>query len=158
MPGPYIAEAREAGQEFVTLTYTPSSSYQASPSIDSDLAGGRVVELRDRHIDDSIINEGQGQVAEYVREMLDDRELTRNEAESIPVPLDTRIVHAALEELNSDRDEFAANDIETIESDIDDIVFRLYEIEDEGKRAMMRRFNRQHEVIQPIDPGLNIDN
>jgi hypothetical protein len=157
-PGPYIAEAREAGQEFVTLTYTPSSSYQASPSINSDLTGGRVVELRDGHIDDSIINEGQGQIAEYVKETLDDRELTQNEAESIPVPLNTRIVDAALEELENDRDELATNDIETIEADINDIVFGLYGIKDEGERAMIRRSNRQHEIVQPIKPDLYTDN
>jgi len=154
-PDPYIAEAREEGGEFITLTHTPSSSYQASPSINSDLADGRVIQLKDGHIDDSIIDERQGQVAEYVREALDGRELERNEMESIPVPLDTRIADAALEELESDRDELAANDIGTIESDINDIVFGLYGIEDKGERAMIRRFNRQHEVIQPIGQSLD---
>ena len=97
------------------------------------------------------------QVAEYVREAFDDTELERNEMDSILVPLDTRIADAALNELESDRDELAANDIETIESDINDIVFGLYGVEDEGERAMIHRFNRQHEVIQPINQSLDTE-
>lgn len=154
-PDPYIAEAREAGGEFVAVEYTPSSSYEASPSVQSDLSDSYTLELQDGQIDDAIIDSEV--IAEYVREALDGRAMEQNEAVSIPVPLDRSVAETALEELETDREDLETTDIEDIEGEIDDVVFDLYGIESERHREMMRRFNRQHETVQAIDPEIDLD-
>jgi len=152
-PDSYTAEARETGAEFVDLTYTPSSSFEADPSIQPDLSGDLTIELVDGEITDSIVR--QGPVAEYVRAALNGREFEENNQVSIPVPLDTEVAGEALEEVRSDRGELISTDIDDIENEIDQIVFELYEIESERHREMIRRLNNQYETVQQIDSGEN---
>ncbi|UHQ96064.1 hypothetical protein [Natrinema halophilum] len=149
-PDPYIAEARESGSEFVNISYTPSSSYQADPSIQPDLSGDPIIELSDGQIDDSII--ANDTVAEYVREALEGRELEANTQVSILVPLDIDVTEDALDEFEADCEELESMDINEIEAEIDNIVFDLYGIDSERHREMMRRYNNQYKSVQRIDP------
>lgn len=153
-PDPYTAEAREGGEEFVNLPYTPSSSYEANPSIQPDLSGNPVVELADGTIDDSIVRDEL--IAKYVRTALNGRELEANNQVSIPVPLDSKIAEEALNEFRADREELALTDIDEIEDEIDQIVFELYGVESERHQEMMRRFNNQYKKVQSIDPGEDV--
>lgn len=152
-PDPYIAEAREEGTEFVEVTYTPSSSYEATPSIQQDLSDDQIIELADGQIDDSIVADDP--IAEYMREALDGQEFEANRQVSVPVPLDSEVAENALDELEDDREESAATNIADIESEIDEMVFELYGIESEHQREMMRRYNNQYRNIQPINPRMS---
>lgn len=150
-PDPYIADARESGKEFVPLTYTPSSSYVASPSLDSDLSGGYTITLQDGGINSSDINSRIK--ADYVMEAIDGRSLSSNQSVTIPVPFDGDVAESALDELEADRDTLELGSIREIESNINEIVFDLYGIESERHQEMIRRFNRQHDESENIDPS-----
>jgi len=149
-PDPYIAEAREGGREFVDISYTPSSSYEASPSIQPDLSDDSIIELSDGQIGDSIV--ANDTVAEYVCQALDGREMEANTQVSVPVPLDTDVAEAALDGFKTDREELASANIDDIEEKIDKIVFNLYGIDSDRHREMMRRYNNQYNTVQLVDP------
>jgi len=149
-PDPYIAEAREGGSEFIDISYTPTSSYEADPSVQSDLSGDPIIELSDGQIDDPIL--AKENVTEYLCEALNGRSHEANEQISVPVPLDTDVVNDAINELKTDREKLESTNIEDIEAEIDDIVFNLYGFESERQREMMRRYNNQYHTVQHIDP------
>jgi hypothetical protein len=150
-PDPYIAEAREGSREFVDISYTPSSTYEAAPSVQPDLSGDSIIELSDGRIDDSIV--ASDTVAEYVRQALNGRELEANTQVSVPVPLDTNVAEDALDELEADCEELESTNIDDIEAEIDRIVFNLYGVNCERHREIMRRYNNQYRTVQRIDPG-----
>jgi hypothetical protein len=149
-PGPYIAEAREAGREFVDIEYTPSSTYEADPSVQSDLTTGYSIELQDGRIEEGVVDTETK--AEYVRESLDGSRLTTNESLSIPVPLNETVAETALDGLATDRATQHERDISEIESRIDGIVFDLFGIDSERHQEMIRRYNTQYERVRAIEP------
>ena len=149
-PDPYIAEARESGKEFVSIEYTPSSSYEANPSVQSSLDAGYSIELADGRVEESIIDTETK--AEYVREALAGTRLTANESVSIPVSLDNDVAESALGELAADRETQESADITDIEAQIDERVFDLFSIDSEHHKEMIRRYNTQYEKIRTIDP------
>jgi hypothetical protein len=149
-PDPYIAEARETGEEFVSIEHTPSSSYKADPSIQSSLDAGYSIELGDGRVDESIVDTEAK--AEYVREALTGTRLEANEPISIPVPFDNTVAKTALEEFDEDRREQEDTEISDIESQIDELVFDLFGIGSEHHQEMIRRYNTQYEEVQAIDP------
>ncbi|AUX08930.1 adenine-specific DNA methylase [Halalkaliarchaeum desulfuricum] len=149
-PDPYIADARESGEEFAPVSYAPSSSYIANPSLDSDLSGGFTVTLEDGGINHSAIDTRTK--ADYVVEALSGRSLSANESVTIPLPLDDNVASDALRELEEDQETLASDSISDIEEEIDDIVFGLYGIDSDRHREMIHRYNKQYEKVQKIDP------
>lgn len=149
-PDPYIADARESGEEFVPITYTPTSSYIANPSLDSDLSGGFNITLQDGRINHDAINSRTK--ADYVMEAISGSSLSANESVTIPVPFDDEVASSALDNLKEDRDTLDSESISEIESSINEIVFDLYGIESERHQEIIRRFNRQHNRCEKIDP------
>lgn len=149
-PEPYIVDAQEAGREFAQLSYLPTDSYNAEPSLQTDLDEGFVVELTDGRLADSAVDTQTK--AEYVVESLDGRGLEANESVTIFVPLDDDVAESALDELKEDREALATTAIADIEADIDSIVFNLFGINSEREREIIRRYNRQYEAIQTIYP------
>lgn len=149
-PDPYIAEARENGSEFINLSYTPSSSYTANPSIQRDISGNPIVEFSDGQIDDAIISNDH--IAEYVKEAFNDKDVEKNMEVSLPIPLDTKVADCALDELKTDREELKSTSIENIEDQINQVIFNLYNIDSERHREIIRRYNNQHENTQSIHP------
>lgn len=149
-PDPYIAEAREEGEEFVDISYTPSNTYTAEPDIQTDLHEGFGIILDDGGINEGIIDTRSK--AEYVREMLVGRKLEGNQTVTIPVPMDDRVAVDALKELEEDREVLEENNIGELERKIDEIVFDLYGIESDKNREMIRRYNTQYRKVRPIDP------
>lgn len=148
-PDPYIAEAREEGAEFVELTYTPSTSYQADPSVQQNLSDNKIIDLSDGQMDNSILN--RDHIAKYVCEALDGQEFEANSQISVQVPLNNEIAKNALRELKEDRKTFKSTKISDIESKIDEVIFDLYGINSAHQKEMMRRYNNQYKNIQPID-------
>lgn len=150
-PDPYIAEAREAGEEFVDVTYTPSQSYTADPDIQTDLGEGFGIILADGGISEGVIDTETK--ARYVQIALRGRRLESNQTISIPVPLDDRVAESALSEMEEDQTELAESSIPELEKEIDEIVFDLYGIESDRQREIIYRYNNQYKETQYINPG-----
>jgi methylase of polypeptide subunit release factors len=147
-PDPYILEARDEGEEFVDVSLTPESDFEASPHKQNNLGGDIGLELDDgqlitEHIDSDV-------KAEYVQRALEGRELRRNRRVNIPVPLADDVAQSALDELDDDIEEMNDANIDGLEQQIDDIVFELYGITDEDVREHIYRYNRQHESVRPL--------
>jgi type I restriction-modification system DNA methylase subunit len=150
-PDPYIADAREAGREFIPVTYTPSSTFSPDPNLQNELTTqGFVIQLDDGDITDSAIDSREK--ANYVIKALEMMRLESNETVTIPVPRRNEVAESALNELEAEQSELTSSSIPTIEDEIDDIVFELYGIDSERHREMIRRYNRQYDVVQAIDP------
>jgi len=152
-PDPYIAEAREEGEEFVSISYTPSSSFVADPDVQADLHEGYGIILEHDGISEGVIDTRDK--AEYVREALEGTKLEKNQTISIPVPLEDRVAKDALDELTEDRNTLSASSISDMEEDIDRIVFNLFGIDSEEHREMIRRYNTQYKEVRPINPSSN---
>lgn len=149
-PDPYIAAAREEGEEFVDITYTPSSTFDADPDIQADLQDDYGIMLNDGGtISETIDTQTK---AEYVRRTLKGRRVEKNQTISFPVPLADATAENALEQREEDMETLNETSIKELEEQIDEIVFKLYGIEDEGSRELMRRYNQQYKKIQPITP------
>lgn len=159
-PDPYIAEAREEGAEFVSVDVTPSKTFEADPSIQADMqqsSGGSEmgyhVELDDgTTITDAVDTKEK---AEYVQAALKARSLEKNQTVSIPVPLSNEIAEAALDELAEDQEKLEETSVEELEQEMDEIVFGLYDIDEERSQQMIHRYNTQYKKIQPVDPGVD---
>jgi hypothetical protein len=151
-PDPYIADEREAGHEFIPVSHSPSSTYQPDPSLQVDMSGGYIIDLKHGQISDGAIDTETK--ARYVIEALKTGKLEKNQSVSILVPRDDDVAETALEELSADRDEWDVSKIRSLESEIDDIAFELFGIEEDHHREMIRRYNHQYDTIQAIDPSL----
>ncbi|ELZ00782.1 type i restriction-modification system methyltransferase subunit [Natrialba asiatica DSM 12278] len=149
-PDPYIAAAREEGREFTTISYTPSSSYTADPVVQTDLSDEYSIVLDDGVIDDGIIDNRAK--AKYVKEALSGTELNSNNSVSVPIPLTDCVAEDALDELVNDQEMIECTSIADLESEIDGIVYDLFDIELDEHREMIRRYNNQFETTQPIEP------
>ncbi|WP_082230168.1 TaqI-like C-terminal specificity domain-containing protein [Halorubrum lipolyticum] len=148
-PDPYIIQARESGEEFVNVTFTPDSSFIASPSIQNDLQGDVTLILDDgQSLSEGIDSERK---AEYVQEALQGTRLRQNQTVSIPVPLRDDIAIEALTELQEDISERDEGDLDELEQEIDEAVFELYDMSEQSLQEHVYRFNSQHESVQPLD-------
>ena len=86
--------------------------------------------------------------AEYVQEALEGRNLNQNQTVSISVPLRNDMTREALED---DREQQEMTDIGTIRDAIDELVFDLYGIEDQGKRVLMQRYTTQYKEVRSLN-------
>jgi len=149
-PDPYILEARESGEEFVDISFTPNSSFTAAPSIQNDLAGDVTLVMDDgQSLSESIDSEVK---ARYVQKALEDMRLHQNQTVTIPVPLRDEVAQDALDELEEDISARNEGDIDELEQEIDQVVFDLYDLEDENVQEHINRYNSQHDSVRPLDP------
>jgi type I restriction-modification system DNA methylase subunit len=149
-PDPYIADFREEGEEFTQVSFSASSSYTASPTLQTDLSNQYVIEVGDDRInDDAIDSEAK---ARYVMQALDVDRSGSDQSISIHVPLADGIAEDALEELSEDREILETSSISDLEANINEIVFDLYGVESERYRELIRRYNNQYETVQALDP------
>jgi hypothetical protein len=149
-PDPYIVEAREGGEEFTNVTFTPESDFIGSPSIQTDLKEGYGVAIGDgQMLSENIDSEIK---AEYVVESINGKEFNKNEEISIPVPLRDAIAREAVSDLNEDISERNNSSIEELEEEIDEEIFKLYGITDEDVQEHIRLYNNQHESVRSLNP------
>lgn len=83
---------------------------------------------------------------------IDGHSLSANESVTIPVPLDEEVASSALDNLAEDREILSSDSIAELEKNINDIVFDLFGIDSDRHQQMIRRFNRQYEEVEKIDP------
>jgi hypothetical protein len=76
------------------------------------------------------------QRARYVHSSVEGRTVTKGEEVSIPIPRRDPDVAALLEELAADRQTVAETDIEALESEIDAIVYDLFEQPEEERQVL----------------------
>lgn len=147
-PDPYIVNAREQGEEFSSVTFTPTSTFTAYPDVQQNLDEGYAVLVGDGSVSDGINSEMK---AEYVKMALKGERLEENETVSISVPFDDDISEIALEELGEDIEERDEYEITQLEDEIDDLVFDIYGVEDTDVRELVRRYNTQYEAVRSLD-------
>lgn len=152
-PDPYIADARESGKEFAPVTYTPSSSYVANPSLDTDLSGGYTITLQDGGINHSAINTRKK--ADYLKQAIDGKSLSANDSVTVPIPFDEEVASSALDNLANDHKIISSESIAELETSIDEKVFDLFGIDSERHQKMIKRFNKQYEEVQKVDPDFS---
>lgn len=148
-PDPYIIKSRSKGAEFIDVTITPESTFISSPSVQQNLHGDTTLVLDDGQS----ISEGidSGVKAEYVQTALQDTKLHKNQTISLPVPFDDEVAQNALDELAEDISIRNNGDIAELEEQINEAVFELYGLSEEGIQEHVHRYNRQHESVKPLD-------
>jgi hypothetical protein len=151
-PGPYIADARESGEEFHTFSHTASSKSTLSPGTQSNLQGELALEINGEVINSSVIDSETK--FEYVQQALDGTTLDKGETLTVPVPLINAVASDAVEAYKADQETLERENINQYEETIDETVFSLYGIENESIRNLIERFNSQYESVRslPIYP------
>jgi hypothetical protein len=145
-PDPYIAAAREEGENFETLSYTPDSP-DGEIGKQANLSEPPVVTVGDDTVEDLITSETK---AEYVVQALKRAELESNEPVSIPIPRRDDVADEAVTALKSDIETTDEGSIEQLEQQIDQEVFDAYGIA-ESDRELVRTYNSQYEEVGPLN-------
>ncbi|ELZ40626.1 type i restriction-modification system methyltransferase subunit [Halorubrum saccharovorum DSM 1137] len=96
------------------------------------VTAGRTDEITSALIDKGDENESKLR-AEYVQSVVNNRHFESGETISIPVPSDGDGVRQLLDALKSDRDTANKKDIPELESELDNEVYRLFEVSEETK-------------------------
>ena len=94
-----------------------------------EVTAGRSDAIRDPRVDSE-------ERARYIYEAVDGRKVKSWEETSIPVPRDDDGVRELLGALDDDRREVESTDIESLEAEIDEAVYDLFDLTDEEREVI----------------------